>query len=360
MDIFQILMRLHIPLGIGLLGALSRPALAQWTIQPVDSTIEFRGLSPVSPTVVWASGTRGRVARSTDGGRTWRIDTVTTDRRLDLRDIQAASDTHAWAISSGPAEQGQAHIFATSDGRHWSEQFAAHDSGAFFDAISFWDDRHGIVMGDPFQHVPDILLTSDGGRTWTRDGTRTAPPVIQGEGAFAASGTCLAVQGTTNAWIATGGGARARVFRTTDGGRNWQVSDTPVHAGNASSGNFSIAFVDARHGIVVGGDYAKPKEPFDNVALSDDGGVTWRRPRGPLPQGYMSSVAYIPGTSGRSLVAVGLAGTARSDDGGESWTMIDSVPYNSVAFASHDAGWAVGPRGRIARWTPTAHGPDRP
>jgi hypothetical protein len=33
--------------------------------------------------------------------------------------------------------------------------------------------------------------------------------------------------------------------------------------------------------------------------------------------------------------------------------MIDSVAYNTVAFATHDDGWAVGPRGRIARWAPT-------
>jgi photosystem II stability/assembly factor-like uncharacterized protein len=103
---------------------------------------------------------------------------------------------------------------------------------------------------------------------------------------------------------------------------------------------------------VVGGDYTKPNQPFDNVAITDDGGKSWRLARGPMPQGYMSAVAYLPGTSGRTLVAVGLAGTARSDDSGDSWTMIDSVAYNSVAFASRNDGWAAGPGGRIAKWKP--------
>jgi photosystem II stability/assembly factor-like uncharacterized protein len=142
------------------------------------------------------------------------------------------------------------------------------------------------------------------------------------------------------------------VFRSTDRGRSWQVADTPLHAGNSASGIFSLAFSDARHGVAVGGQYNKPNERFDNVALTDDGGATWRLASGALPAGYMSGVAFIPGTHGRSLVAVGLAGTARSTDGGESWAMVDTVAYNSVAFASRDAGWAVGPRGRIARWTP--------
>jgi photosystem II stability/assembly factor-like uncharacterized protein len=125
-----------------------------------------------------------------------------------------------------------------------------------------------------------------------------------------------------------------------------------VHAGNSAAGIFSVAFSDAQHGVVVGGDYTKPKQPLDNVAVTEDGGKTWRLAHGPLPQGYMSGVAYMPGTNGRTLVAVGLAGTARSNDAGESWTMIDAVAYNSVAFASQTDGWAAGPQGRIAKWTP--------
>jgi photosystem II stability/assembly factor-like uncharacterized protein len=91
-----------------------------------------------------------------------------------------------------------------------------------------------------------------------------------------------------------------------------------------------------------------------NVALTDDGGRTWREAKGPLPAGYMSGVAIVPETNGRSLVAVGLAGTAQSTDGGESWRMVDTVAYNSVAFASRNDGWAAGPRGRIAKWAPAA------
>jgi photosystem II stability/assembly factor-like uncharacterized protein len=176
--------------------------------------------------------------------------------------------------------------------------------------------------------------------------------VLPGEAAFAASGTCLTVFGTSNVWIGTGGGARARVFRSSDRGRTWSVADTPVHAGNSASGIFSVAFTDAQHGVVVGGEYTKPKTPFDNVAVTSDGGATWRLARGPLPVGYMSAVAYLPETNGRSLVAVGLAGTAKSDDAGERWTMVDTVPYNSVVFASPTAGWAAGPRGRVAKWIP--------
>ncbi len=343
--------KLVITLGLTLLPLAAR---AQWTPQQSGTTAEFRGLVALSPTVVWASGTRGRVARTTDGGATWTVDSVAGAERLDFRDIAALPSGHAWAMSAGVADSGQAQIFTTADrGAHWTHQFQTTQPGVFLDAIAFWDDNHGIAMSDPVGGMLFVLVTDDGGRTWTHVDAAAAPPVLPGEAAFAASGTCLAVQGTSNVWIATGGGLRARVFRSSDRGRTWQVADTPVHAGTSASGIFSVAFADARHGVVVGGDYSRPRELMRNVALSDDGGATWHAPTGALPQGYMSGVAYVPTTNGQSLVAVGLAGTARSSDGGRSWLMVDTVAYNAVAFASKTDGWAVGPRGRIARWTPS-------
>jgi len=282
------------------------------------------------------------------------VDTIAGADSLDMRAIHARSATLAWALSAGEAEKRQAKIFRTNDGLRWTKQFETTEKGIFLDALSFWDAQHGIALSDPVGGRLTVLTTDDGGRTWTRVPTEAAPPVLPGEAAFAASGTCLTVQGTSNVWIGTGGGARARVFRSTDRGRTWRVADTPLHAGSSAAGIFSVAFRDARNGVVVGGEYTKPKTPLNNVAVTSDGGETWRLAKGPLPPGYMSGVAFVPGTNGRSLVAVGLAGTARSNDGGESWLMVDTVAYNSVAFASRDDGWAAGPRGRIAKWAPTS------
>jgi len=343
-------MRIHALTTAALICA-APAAGAQWTPQQSNTNAEFRGLVAVSPTVVWASGTRGRVARTTDGGATWTVSTVAGADSLDLRDISAVGAMHAWTSSAGPAEKGQAKIFATSDASTWSRQFETTQPGVFLDAIKFWDDKHGIAMSDPVGGKLFILITDDGGKTWSRVNTDNAPAMLPSEAAFAASGTCLNIQGASNVWIGTGGATHARVFRSTDRGRTWSVAETPVHAGNSASGIFSVAFSDAKHGVVVGGDYSKPKQPFDNAAVSDDGGATWRLAKGPLPQGYMSGVVFIPGTNGKAVVAVGLAGTARSNDGGESWAMVDTVPYNSVTFASHDAGWAAGPKGRIAKWS---------
>ena len=342
--------------------ALTAPTLlgAQWTLLPMGTDAEFRGLSVLGTKIVWASGTRGRVARTADGGNTWTVDTIEGASALDLRDIVGMSARRAWTISSGPAEEGQAQILGILGGARSDRRFQTDQKGVFLDAVKFWDARHGIALSDPVNGKLFLLSTRDGGATWTQLNTDHAPAVLPGEASFAASGTCLAVHGTSNVWIGTGGGERARVFRSRDRGRSWTVADTPVHARSASSGIFSVAFTDDRHGVVSGGDYAHAHTASANVALTDDGGSTWHLSTGVLPQGYMSAVAYVPQTRGRSLVAVGLAGTARSIDGGESWSMIDTVPYNSVAFASRTLGWAAGPGGRIARWTPSTTGSAKP
>ena len=327
---------------------------AQWAPQTSNTDAELRGLSVVSSRVVWASGTRGRVVHTTNGGLTWRVDTIADAAALDLRDITALSDKVAWAMSAGEAEKGQARIYQTRDGgAHWTLVFSDTTKGVFLDALGFWDSRHGIAMSDPVGGKLVLVTTSDGGATWRRIPPDRLPPTLSGEASFAASGTCLAVDESKHVWIATGGGARSRVFHSNDRGRTWKVADTPVRAGNASSGIFSIAFRDAITGVVVGGDYQQPHGESPNVAITADGGHTWRLARGPLPVGYFSAVTFVP-KEPTILVATGLGGTARSINGGDSWTMVDTVPYNSLAFASKRDGWAVGPHGRIAKWVGAA------
>lgn len=334
------------------LAALVVPVVAgaQWIPQQSGTDAELRGLSVVSRAVVWASGTRGRVLHTTDGGTTWRVDTVADADSLDFRSVHAFDARTALATTAGEAEKGQARIYRTADGgRTWTLVWQTTEKGVFLDAIAFWDARHGLVLSDPVGGKPFVLRTSDGGRSWTRIPPDAFPPVLDGEASFAASGTCLTTHRARSAYIATGGGATARVFRTSDRGRTWSVAPTPLHAGDPASGAFSVAFRDAAHGVVVGGKYDAPHADLPNVALTTDGGATWNAPDGTRPAGYFSAVAWVPRTAA-TAVAVGLAGTARSTDGGRSWALVDSTAYNSVAFAAPDAGWAVGPRGRIARW----------
>ena len=158
--------------------------------------------------------------------------------------------------------------------------------------------------------------------------------------------TRSSVMGTREAWFGTGGVDGARVFHSGDGGRTWTVARTPIRNDAAAAGIFSLAFSDARRGVSVGGDYSKPDSAERNIALTSDGGATWTEPVGAHPQGFRSAVAFLPG--GTTWIAAGTSGSDASSDGGNSWKTFDSGNYNAISFVSGTAGFAVGPKGRIA------------
>lgn len=316
----------------------------QWTLQTSGVQSRLRGVSAVSSRVAWASGADSTVLRTTDGGATWHKLTVTADA-LDFRDIDAIDDHTAYVLSigNGPASR----IYKTTDaGATWKLQFKNDDPKAFYDAMSFWDTNHGIVVGDSIDGKFCIMTTENGGRTWVRVAANDLPPALQNEGAFAASGTNIALFGKSHAWIGTGAGAKARVLRTVDRGRTWKVAETPLIAG-ASAGIFSVAFRDAKNGVIVGGDYRKENEAVDNLALTSDGGVTWKLVKG--LSGFRSAVAYVPALPG-TLVAVGPSGADYSTDDGCTWTALAGPGFDTLSFAPGRAiAFASGARGTIGK-----------
>jgi photosystem II stability/assembly factor-like uncharacterized protein len=324
---------------------------AFWHRQSVPSTASCRSVSAVSALIAWAGCSSGRVFRTVDGGATWTADTVPGAARLDFRGIKAFDAHTAVITSAGPAEQGQARIYRTVDGgSRWSLAWSDTTKGIFLDGVAFWDSRHGFTFSDPVEGRFVILTTDDGGASWRRVPPEGIPPVLPREAAFAASNTQLAVEGSSNAWIATGGGVEARVFRSTDRGRSWRVSSTGVPAG-ASAGLFGIAFSDASHGLAVGGDYTIARGPTDYALRTTDGGVTWTSAGSRRPDGVTQGLALIPATAPPVFIAVGAHGTAFTRDVGTTWIFGDTVTSWGVGFTGPGVGWVSGPRGRIAKFT---------
>ena len=318
---------------------------ATWTTQQSKVSARLRGVSAVNERIAWASGSSGTVLKTTDGGDNWQKVTVTSDN-LDFRDIDAVSDQVVYVLSvgNGPASR----IYKTVNaGKSWTLQFTTDDTKAFLDAMSFWDAKHGIVFGDSVDGQLYVMTTEDGGQHWTRVDNKLLPPALENEGAFAASGTNIAVVGSTHAWIGTGAGSKARVLRTADRGRTWQVADTPLLAGK-SAGIFSVAFRDLKHGVIVGGDYAKESEAVDNVAITDDGGATWQLVRG--LRGFRSVVAYVPSAQAPTLIALGPSGGDISTDDGHTWKGLECPGVDTFSFArGRNVGWGSGAKGIIAK-----------
>jgi photosystem II stability/assembly factor-like uncharacterized protein len=323
-------------------------ANAQWQQQTSGTNADFRGLCAVNAKVAWASGTKGTFVKTTDGGNTWQAGKVNGADALDFRDVDAFDANTAYLLSIGNGESSR--IYKTTDGgSNWSLQFKNTEKEAFFDAMAFWDANHGIAMSDPVNGKFVIITTDDGGKTWKPVAPKNLPPAVKGEGGFAASGTCITIEGKSNVWFASGGTA-ARVFRSTDRGRTWAVSDTPIVSGVAAAGIFSIAFKDAKNGIIVGGTYDKPREADKSVAITTDGGKTWKLAGN--AKGFRSGVSYAKVAKEILLIAVGTAGSDYSKNNGADWIEIDKENYNSVSFVKNtNIGWAAGPRGRVAKFT---------
>jgi photosystem II stability/assembly factor-like uncharacterized protein len=362
-------------------------------IQFSHTTEGLRGVSAVSRRVAWASGTHGTYLRTVDGGEVWAPAQVPDAATLDFRAVVAFSADEAFLMSAGAGEQSR--IYHTLDGgRHWNLQFTNTNPKGFFDSMAFWDPKHGIVLGDPIPEetgkLKFELLMTDDGQTWHPIPPSQLPDAVEGEGAFAASNTCMAIVHTAdttvegrpfraasasthssvilsgaaaqaqpeqllsrripalltsaaaqqgifsttsffadqsipteareddsfetveqwrfgaasadqekgasapdrdpNIWFATGGKV-ARVFHSPDRGRTWQVFDTPIIHGPDSAGIFSIAFRDAQHGVIAGGDYKRPRDDGPNLAFTSDGGQAWTL-SDIHPQAYFSAVAY--------------------------------------------------------------------
>ena len=310
--------------------AASPLALQQWQSQRSGTDARLRGISVVDDKVAWASGARGTVLRTIDGGRVWQALKVPGAEALDFRDIDAVSDRAAYVLSIGNGPDSR--IYKTEDsGQAWTLQFQNDDPKAFFDAMAFWDASRGIAFSDSIDGRFVIIRTLDGGRTWTRIPPESLPPALDNEGAFAASGTNVAVFGKQHVWIGTGAAAKSRVLHSADAGATWTVADTPLAAG-PSTGIFSIAFRDARHGIVVGGDYSKENEAVDNAAITSDGGKTWTLVTGLT--GYRSVVAHVGSSRGAQIwMAVGPSGSDMSPDDGKTWRQMSSLGFDTIGIA---------------------------
>ena len=272
---------------------------------PVKS---IRGLSVVTDSILWASGTGGMVGRSTDGGSHWNWAQVRGCDSCDWRSLYAFDANKAIVLNAGAP----AFIFFTGDGGHsWKQVFYDNRPGVFFDALQFFNEQSGIAIGDPLDNKFTVIRTHNGGRSWKADAAASLPAAAPGEAIFAASGTSLVTLPGNNVYFATGGNV-ARLFTS---GTNWKAYTIPAAQGSSSTGIFSIAFLDRQRGIAVGGDYKQDTARKGNCLLTANGGRSWYAPITP-PGGYRSCVAYI---TPQLLIATGTSGTDISEDGGKNW-----------------------------------------
>ena len=312
------------------------------TVLTSGTNTSLRGLSVVNDMVVWVSGSNGTVGKSTDGGKNWKWISVKGFEKRDFRDIEAFSSTTAVIM----AVDAPAYILKTNDGgESWRVVFEDKTPGMFLDAMEFWNEQAGIVLGDPINGKFFIARTFDGGATWKEIPEQFKPVADSGEACFAASGTNIRVLDRDEA-VFVSGGTNSRVFIRD------QIVKLPLLQGRETTGANSVAVLDynSLNGgstmIVVGGDFNQPDSDSLNCFYTFNRGKTWKAPKTP-PHGYRSCVEYL---SKKHVISCGLNGVDYSFDGGNNWKWISKEGFNTCQIAQNGTSiFLAGAKGKIGK-----------
>jgi Photosynthesis system II assembly factor YCF48 len=282
----------------------------------VPSKISIRGLSPIDDHVFWASGTNGKVARSTNGGKTIQWLTVAGYEKRDFRDI-AGIDSNTAIIMAVDAP---AIILKTRNGgQTWNEVFKDTTKGMFLDAMDF-KDGEGFVIGDPINGKIFMAFTTDYGENWKVSPITRDIPVADGEAFFAASGTNIKLWKDKFPVFVSGGKKSAIFFSST------ATYVLPLLQGKETTGANSLAIApgNSNEAIVVGGDFANDTASTGNCTLITLTPFHTVEPQTP-PHGYRSCVEYI---TAKKLIACGTSGVDVSTDGGLNWQLISKESFH--------------------------------
>ncbi|MEX6686656.1 oxidoreductase [Danxiaibacter flavus] len=303
------------------------------------SRASLRGVSPIDDNVVWASGSNGNVGRSTDGGRTWEWKTVKGFETRDFRDIEAFDANTAIIIAiAEPAA-----ILKTTDaGKTWKTVFLDSTKGMFLDAMDFYDNNTGVVVGDPIDGKLFIAFTDNNGDTWQAASMEKRPKVDEGEACFASSGGNIKLMRGKN-FLAVTGGKNSRLFYNTT------PYNLPLMKGKESTGANALAVFNNSISI-VGGDFNQRDRHDSCYVFFDEfrkaGSLRFATfPKTPF--NYHSGVTFI---SSAQIIACGLNGVDISGDNGITWKNISTESFHAVRKAKNsDAVFFVGGNTKIGR-----------
>jgi photosystem II stability/assembly factor-like uncharacterized protein len=302
----------------------------------------LRGLSVVNDNVVWVSGSNGTVGRTTNGGKNWKWFTVKGFEKKEFRDVEGFDGATAVIMAIGEPS----YILKTSDGgESWRVVYENKNKGMFLDAMEFWNEQSGIVIGDPVDGRFFIARTFDGGSEWHEIPFENRPAADTGEACFAASGTNIRALDRDEA-VFVSGGSKSRMFT-----RNAKI-ELPIIQGTESTGANSISVYDddkrkgGKRMIVVGGDFKIDSSSIKNCFLTSDHGKSWYAPKVP-PHGYRSCVEFL---SKQDILTCGLNGVDYSSDSGKTFDLISHEGFHVCRIAKYGPSiFLAGNNGRVAK-----------
>ncbi|MGB0884279.1 MAG: WD40/YVTN/BNR-like repeat-containing protein [Flavobacteriales bacterium] len=303
----------------------------------------IRALLVTEDNHLWFAGANNTFGCSFDGGKTWDVDSINFHGQdIHFRGIaKSGSGVNIMGVDN------PAFFFRTEDeGLNWLLSYFEDEPGVFYDAMAFFDDDEGIAFGDPLDSCFSVLKTYDSGKTWQKLTCSTLPKSKNGQGAFAASNTNIAIQGDS-VWFVTGG-FEADVLFSPDRGKTWELQACSFIDGSEMTGMFSVDFYDAKTGFIIGGDWENQTSALKNKAKTIDGGKTWEILADQSLPPYQSCVKYVPNSKAKRLLSVGMPGVFYSEDGGEHWVKLSDEAFYTIDFLNETTAFLAGNK-RIAK-----------
>jgi photosystem II stability/assembly factor-like uncharacterized protein len=223
-----------------------------------------------------------------------------------LSAIQFVSPSEGWAVGSGRI------LHTTDGGRHWRTQFVTSAAGQLR-TVDFTDARHGWVAG-----ATQLLATTDGGAHW-----RTLPEPCQAIRSvhFINSLDGVAVAGGTEPDLSqppfiAEPQSRGILLRSTDGGLHWRRLPAPPDVQTACFSSLAKGWLGARgniYGTVNGGQSwtlavasHNAQGPHGTAEVECAGsGAAWAEVNGPgVGMSHMAQIGYhTSGTTWRPIYA---------------------------------------------------------
>jgi len=316
--------------------------------------VSLRGMAVPNANTIWASGSKGSIAISINGGTNFEWMQVQGYENRDFRSIHAWSEKEAIIVAvAAPAV-----ILKTKDGgKSWYKVYENADTLMFLDAIHFKDTSNGLVVGDPIGNSIFLLSTNDKGENWKEvPSNYFKTPLEKGEAFFASSGSNIAQLSKEDFLVS--GGMISRLWI------NGSAMDIPIIQGGKSTGANSMAISPNGNRImIVGGDFMKDTSRIQNAVglklmVKPNSDQKWQSERKSLrvidktigyPNGYRSGVEYI---TNYILIACGTTGVDISKNKGESWDLISTESFHVVRKQPNTKSvFLAGSGGRIGFYT---------
>ncbi|WP_246838895.1 WD40/YVTN/BNR-like repeat-containing protein [Leptospira yasudae] len=179
----------------------------------------------------------------------------------------------------------------------------------YYKAVLFADSLNGIRRGSLYtaSYGSENFLdrTADGGESWIRY------PIDQQTAVY----DLVMFSASEIVYSASNSGSKMSVFRSTNGGANFNATNAPT------SYRSKLFFSDSLNGWVAAA---------NSLGKTTDGGATWTTVTHNLTGGSFSKVKFLTANDGYSLYGLDYTPTKlyKTIDGGANWTLI-SLPFAS-------------------------------